>query len=590
MSSTAATGVDTLVGQKYVLDRWAELAGEPEWWARSDGIGLRLRVAEMMEVARLFDTGALTEPKTVGWVFEVGALAFAPGTYAATNCPGAAKMVADDFMRVEGGVPQPITSPTAYRPDEQRYGSLHAIHSQLSEQRYRDDLLTNIARAASKCGWDVKRIDALDEFVALYDAEFIADGHSPSWRRQVAERAQELWDQGTKPLTEAISDALDERGHSRKPRKFDVLVPVFVKTNPRGSSPGRLLTDSSGAGFPDLGRQGGDAILRGWGAAGGGILARDEFVPANRYFRYEVDAADADAAAAAANERFRADADLWHLLDGELEEPHEAAVRDTAAAAGTAGAFRLPPRPLRLAPDELVDGRDRVAEIPKLQDAIAQVAQARMAVEGAALVDLWTAVEALFGDNDHGKVDAGFWIADATPFPYVRHVSQWLGTAISGHGYGTPPSGQELKWLHETVYGDRTAVAQLLVDKRDPLAWRRLNEVFDWEKGAFRKAADALRARYADAARRIYLIRNVAVHNAQLKSCTRAVTLPLFADLVRVSLGHVLRYADATGALAEVRLARAEVDDVIGRWAKPGFSRDDGLKQLLYRTPRAASP
>lgn len=574
------SAVDALVGQKYVLDRWAELAAdEPEWWARSDGIGLRLRVVEMIEAAELFDAGALTEPKTVDWVFMQGGAAFAPGSYAANYCPGAAQLAADDFHRTDGTL---LTHPQAYKPGEQRHASLHAILEQLSEQRYRDDLLANIDAAAGACGWDVTRLDALDQLITLYDAEFIADGHSSSWRREVAERAQEHWNMGAKPLPEAVAQALDDHGHSLSPREFDVMIPVFVRKNPRGTSPGRLLTDSTGAGFPDEGRQPGEGVLTGWGAAGAAILGRDPFVKANRFFRYAVESADAYAAAAAANELFRADAGLWHLLDGELEEPHEAAVRDSANPAAAA-ALRLPPRPLRLAPDELVTNRGKVSSIAKLADAIAQVAQARMAVEGAALVDLWTAVEALFGDNDHGKVEAGLWIAEATPYPYARHVSGWLGERIGAHGYATPPVGQEREWLHETVYADRGAVKQLLVDNRDPLTWRRLTDVFDWENGSFAAAACALRDRYANVARRVYTIRNVAVHNAQLKSSTRSVTLPLFGDLVRVSLGQVLRDAGAAGALAEIRRARAEVDEVVARWTNATFTRADGIKRLLER-------
>lgn len=578
----AAPTVDVLVGQKYVLDRWAELAGDPEWWARTDGIGLRLRVVEMIEAAELFDSGALTEPKTVEWVFEQGGAAFAPGSYAAENCPGAAKLVADDFHRLEGNVRRLLTHPQAYRPGEQRHGSLDAMLSQLANQQYRDDLLANVDAAATKCGWDGAAIDELDQLITLFDAEFIADGHSSSWRREVAVRAEELWDTGAKPLAQAVAEALDEHGHSLKPREFDVMIPAFVRVNPRGASPGRALTDSSGAGFPDEGRRPGEEVLVSWGAAGAEILGREPFVKANRFFRYSVEAADPYAAAAAANERFRADADLWHLLDGELEEPHEAGVRDSAPPSA-ATALRLPPRPLLLAPDELIASRDKVAKIPKLEDAIAQIAQARMAVEGAALVDLWTAVEALFGDNDHGKVEAGLWVADATPYPYARHVTEWLGARVGSHGFHTPPVGQELKWLHETVYADRVAVTKVLVENRDPLTWRRLSAVFDWENGAYAESAAALRERYSNVARRVYTIRNVAVHNAQFKSSTRAVTLPLFADLVRVSLGEVLRNAGDAGALAEIRRARAEVDEVIARWAKATFSREDGVRRLLDR-------
>jgi hypothetical protein len=586
MAVTQATDpeVDTNVGPRYALDRWVELASEPAWWARSDGIGLRLRVAEAKEVAEFFDSGALTEAKTVEWIFEHCARSFAPGTYAAEHCPGAAQMADDDFMRKgkDGFGKTPITSPTAYRPNEKLWCSLVGILKQLNDTRYRDDLLENVARAAGRCGWNSKRMDELDTLVALYDAELIADGHSPSWRRAVAEAARGHWAGGGSSLPDAVRQALDEHRHERKKRSFDVWIPVEIANNPRGSSPGRPLDQSSGAGFDDVDAAAGRADLSSWGSAAGEILGHEEFMRANRFFHYVIGAADAWAAVADANEKFRQQADQWHLLDGELAEPRHAAVRDSAPGRD-ASVYEFPPLRLRLAPPELVDHRGRLPDIPKLADAIAQVAQARTAAETAALADLWTAVEALFSDNQHGKVDAGVWVAEALPFPYVRHISEWLGGQISLHGYGTAPVGQELEWLHRDVYADKEAVRQLFVDKDDPLGWRRLEEVFAWEDGALAKKAREIRGLYDHVTRRIYMLRNVAVHNAQQTSSTRMVTLPLFADLVRVALGQVLRYAGEEGALAEMRFACAEVNDVVARWAKGGYARDEGLKRLLFR-------
>ncbi len=100
------------------------------------------------------------------------------------------------------------------------------------------------------------------------------------------------------------------------------------------------------------------------------------------------------------------------------------------------------------------------------------------------------------------------------------------------------------------------------------MTWRRLSGVYDWQPGVgYAGEARALRARFKDVVRRTYIIRNVAVHEAQTKASTRSVTLPLFADLVRVSLGHVLRYAGADGALAEVatRPSRSTTSPIAGR-------------------------
>jgi hypothetical protein len=566
--------VDPLVGQKFVLDRWAELAAEaPPWWARGDGIGLRLRVEEMREVAAYWDRGNLTNKKTIEWLFEDGLAAFASGTYADKHCRAAAQMVTGDLTKTEPGV---------YKPGEKYDGTLVALLNLLNQQQYRDELLANIARASSRCGWHSGRLDELDELVTLFDAEFIADRHSPAWRRKVAGQATAIWDNGARPLDEAIGEALDANRHDVNPRDFDVVIPVVIRRNPSGSASFAAadMNEASGSRFPDYARLTGENEIREWGAGGVAILEQDAFAQTNRFFRYRLVAADAEAAAAAANDQFLEDAALWRLLDGELEDPHQAAVRDSAAPP-VVDVYRLPPQPLGLAPPEL---ENATPNVQKLDDAIAQIAQARTASEGAALVDLWTAVEALYGDSEHGDIDAGFTIVELTPFPYVRHVTEWLGAALQRHGYGVPPAGQAMPWLHTTVLADRAAVVKLLETNRDPLTWRRLNGVFDWEPGkGLADEARQLRARYKDVVRRTYMIRNIAVHGAQTKACTRSVTLPLFADLVRVTLGHVLRYAGADGALAEVRTATLALNDVAMRWEDGGYDRDAGLKRILYR-------
>jgi hypothetical protein len=273
------------------------------------------------------------------------------------------------------------------------------------------------------------------------------------------------------------------------------------------------------------------------------------------------------------------------LRGGEINEPKHAFIHDLPPRPA-ADVYRLPPDPLRLAPDGLENYDPRFVgdRPPRLDDALAQLAQARSASPTTALTDLWTAVEALFaGTGADSGYEAGNVMAALAEFQYPRSMFDWLGLEMRAAAYGSPPIGAERKFVQDALVTDSKAVVAAFVSAGRPLAWRRVQGVMRWDvRDGYRLEAAALRARMECVCHRAYLIRNSLIHVASLGMSTLNVTLPAFADLTRVCIGHVLNFADGDGALAEARRAVQECRWVMERWEAGTISAEEGLRRLVH--------
>lgn len=557
-SRTLTAGLDSTPGERYALDRLAELAnGASPWWARSDGMGLRMRLREAIELADSLADGGL-RPETVQWVFEDLVAAFDP---ASSYIGKHRKALAARFGKTVKSKPQ------ACQPNSQGYATMRAVLQQLEQADFRDELLVNLGDAARHASWKENRLAGLDDLVVLYDAELQTEGYSHPWRARLAASARLRVDGGASLVT-ALDEAERETRRGESAEDFEVLVPVTVAEEPLGGS----------TGFPALSRESVESDVASWSAPSlGALMQESEIVSANRFFRYSEKAPDRWAAAAKAADQFRAQVDQWTLRRGAMNEPARALVYEPGGDVTLEG---LPPEPLDLAPSELAA---HPVEDPDLAAALAQVAQARgAATPGAALVDLWTAVEALLGGRgSDATIEAGLAMARMCPLPYVDAVSRWVGERLGSAGYGVPPAGTELSWVHADVLADRDVAFVKLRESLDPLGWLRLQTLADWEPGpGFANDIDRLRARFSRVAKRAYIVRNTRIHEARRSYPGQGGTLRMFADLVRLTLGHAIRQAPQGPALEQVAYAGLEVDYTAERWQGGDWSRADGIERL----------
>jgi hypothetical protein len=369
---------------------------------------------------------------------------------------------------------------------------------------------------------------------------------------------------------EGLRRAEDDAQRADPAQEFQVFVPVQVEREPSGG-PG---------GFPAVERESAEAAMASWSTTGVGPLMQEpELLNADRFFEYSLKAPDRFAAAAQTADFFRAHADQWTLRGGLMSEPLRALVYDPSPP-GAATLEGLPPEPLDLAPAELATHSLAHRD---LEAAIAQVAQARSAATpGAALVDLWTAVEALLGGRGKdANIEAGLAMARMCPLPYVTDVTLWAGRRLENAGYGIPPAGGEIDWVHHDVLADRETALAKLRDALDPLGWLRLGALLAWEPGSgYAEEVARLRAHFERVARRAYIIRNTHVHEARRAYPGQAGTLRMFADLVRLTLGHALRTASLGPPLRQVTHAALEVDQVAERWGSKAWTRAQGLQRL----------
>ena len=320
-----------------------------------------------------------------------------------------------------------------------------------------------------------------------------------------------------------------------------------------------------------------DSLMNSWNASQVPTLMTDsEIVQASGFFEYYEKAPDRWAAAAQAADRFRAHLDQWRLRAGEVDEPKRALVYAAGEGASLEG---LPPEPLDLAPSQL---SSHPVQSGDLQACVAQIAQARgAATPTGAFVDLWTAIEALFGARGEAGIAAAEAMAGLCPLPYVDSVSRWVGDRLQKASYGTPPAGAEVDWLHTDVRADIDNARTALRDQLDPLGWLRLGTLNAWEPGSgFGDDVSRLRGRFERVGKRAYVIRNMRVHEARQSYPGQNGTLRMFADLVRLTLGHAIESAPLGAAYDQVLHAAMEIDLVDERWKSGSWDREEGLGRL----------
>jgi hypothetical protein len=175
------------------------------------------------------------------------------------------------------------------------------------------------------------------------------------------------------------------------------------------------------------------------------------------------------------------------------------------------------------------------------------LAQARTASPGAALSDLWMVVEAMFaGVAEDPRHEAGSVLGGIARWAVVPARLEWLAARLDGTpvaGSYTTASGTPAEWVAAAVEEHGDALLEEL-RTRDPLGWRRVNDLRAWKEGQLERELNEVARRVERIAARAYLVRNFVVHQARpSRAPALHVTLPVFASLVQMSMSFVTRFA-----------------------------------------------
>jgi hypothetical protein len=535
-------------GEQFVFARWTEItSADAPWWTRPSGIGIRLCLTELVDLAEARSTGGIAKPAITRLINEARRTLLGSNSYLSRRY----KAVVDDMNHslrddsAENWVPEALGPST-----------MAAARKLIDTPDYISTLVGDIAVDASKVTHVASSVDAvealthLESLVELLDAELMHDGHSVAWRCYLVEHAKRLHHEGGQELGEAIRNALEDNRHAES-RQFDILVPVAEFDSPPGGRAGLFGLDPNET-IRD--------IIVPWEAVGlEAVLADGELIGAAALIRYEPTAVDVHAAARDTSQDFERDADLWRLRGGTISSGKVAFVYDPAAV--EVYVVALPAEPLDLLPQKLgnyearAGGSDRATS--RVDDALLQLARARTASPTTALISLWTAAEALFaGAVGDVRGDAAPVMAALAEFLYLRDLFAWLGDRYSEAGFVGSPGPGSSRWGFDRTLERTTEVLDRLADCDDVLAWWRLKTITRWKKGrAFREQLAAFSARMEQVAARAYLIRNMALHRAEARERALAVTLSPFAGLVRECVGYVASEAAPGAPLSTAKAA-----------------------------------
>jgi hypothetical protein len=280
-------------------------------------------------------------------------------------------------------------------------------------------------------------------------------------------------------------------------------------------------------------------------------------------FTYSVKAADCYAAAEAAAETFGTWEAVWLLQGGEVNQRALLLVYDSAAKKVEVLSID---EPLKLRPKNLdglrIKSDDEKKGTPEqLTDGLLQLAQARRSPVGAALADLWGVAEVCFSGVAVGSRDqAGGVIAGIIQFIYLTDRLDWLGERFELLELEPEASAEQTPgdWALELVDGaDGKFFDELKVS--DPLVWARAQQVARWNKDEYlQRDLQTVRKRVETVCARAYLIRNFYIHSGRAdRSAALAVTLPVFAELLRLSLGFALQSKGEPVVSARLAMLRA---------------------------------
>jgi hypothetical protein len=543
--------------RRYVVARWAELGDrDAPWWTLSQGIGIRLRLKELLDIARARNEGAALDRAVAILREEARAALLRESSFLAERHPPIAQQIRA-AVEVEKTEPLPRGG--------LNFSIIEAAFEHLEGPELREAIIDELCARAGKAE-DFPALAALDELIELLDAELAYDGYSAPWRYRVACDARDLVIGGAE-LGEAIRNALRDR-QAGWPKLVRILVPIDKKQ-----------TAAAGAVTALLDSQDVSQRLKVWLE---GAPVAEGFELEDFAFNFDIDnAADVDAAVKRANEWLEKELALYSLQGGELEPAETWLMIDEAAKTQTVKR----PRPLKLSPHGLDRHASELKRDPTsrepggsgsegqgvMADALVQLAQARRGSDGVALSDIWTVIEAVFaGAATEPRHLAGEVMSELLEYLYPLALLDWLSVQLEAAGL-KPAEGVRsgAAWALDQFEHNSAMVFEVIEAHGDPLAYVRAKSLGRWS-GAPGEASAHMTAeltgvskRCARVATRAYLVRNFQVHRAQPQRATAlAVTLPVFAEISRVALGYVAAATATRPPITTAKLAMMGIRQV----------------------------
>jgi len=529
-------------GVRYVLGRWRELTDpNARWWAQGSGLGVRMRIEELLKLSEAHQGGLIyagSVDRLRGQAKEhLGkAHGFLGQRY------GPLRELLNEALQA---TPSERSGLAALWPGSGSHSSLKAGLEFLRAIDYLH-ALTDELNKRSAAADEVSKLEGLDEIVELLDAELVGDGHSRRWRREFYERVAERVENGM-PLDEAVVGELGER---REEREFQVVAGVKRYSEPENPEVQPPYVEE-------------EVLLQLISAWDAEPESEELDLPLGALVR-TIRAADCYAAAEAAAEVFGNWKAVWWLQGGDLELKNRFLVYD--AAAKTALALDLG-EPLNLRPENLdgfamksEDGQNGTPQ--ELTDGLLQLAQARRSPLGAALADLWGVAEVCFSGVAVGSRDqAGSVIAGITQFLFLTDRLDWLGERFEELEIEPERAVEQAHadWALDLIDTDEEGTLVEQLKSSDPLVWMRAKQIARWkdDKHLYRDLL-AVRTRVEAVCARAYLIRNFHIHSGSAeRSVALAVTLPVFAELLRLSLGFALQSKGEPVVSARLAMLRA---------------------------------
>ncbi|NLT05178.1 MAG: hypothetical protein GXY03_02590 [Solirubrobacterales bacterium] len=520
---------------------------------------MRLRLAELRDLSEANRDGAVRVNGVVEKLLnEVKALLESEDPYLAKRYPE----IAGYASKLKH------TSTKGFVPGALGPGLLKAFLDHLDQPEYVQGLVAHLAAVVDSAGHSQVDFRRLDDLVCQLDAELVYNRHSRSWREAVLAEVEVRYAKDGS-LANAILDTLDAHHHGRV-REFVVLTPLTD-----------LSEESNTARLRGIQVQPAIEIIREWAPENADeVLKTVSAAQAVSHFP-NVEAADPDAAVRIVDKQLRSAVGAWRLMGRKVADPTVAVVYDTHTT--KTHVLELPSEPLEVRPpgvEQWRPGEDDPSG--RLNDALDQLAQARTAPPQTAFVDLWTAADALYGGvADDPGWHAGDVMAGLGQFVYARDVHLWLAGRAEAAGLGAAPEGGEVEWIVSQLTSDAPGLDKALADAGDAIGWARFKLITAWDGGSgLRNDFDRLVNRLVSVCDRAYLIRNFAVHRAEVRGPALEIVLPAFAGLVAAAVGHSLA-AKTDDTLADALAAGLTARSVAYDFKAKRSKAPDGLEPML---------
>jgi hypothetical protein len=526
-------------GARFAVERWIELTDdEAPWWAKPTGVGLRLQLHEIIQLSSALQEGKVVAAAVKRLLIEAHAVFVDEGRYCAQVFPEITK-------RLRGALREKEASELL--PGGIALAAVDAALGLLEQTNLVDKLIVDTSSAAQDSE-SLEDLLCVDERITLLDAELIFDGYSREWRARAAQAARSQLDRGGS-LAEALTAGLDISGRSER-SDYEVIIPLGAGY--------RLPEDIALTAETVVELNKAEDLVSEWPDS---ATLLPELKDAKAALRLsQIKARDVDAAAEQARDRFGRSSSIWVLQGGALVPCDNLLLRDldNQTAEKRAMQRQLVERPAGLkAYGASRKSHEDHPAIRRIADALDQLAQVRSESHGASLADLWTVAETLFGGlAEDRSTEVSDRLGGLAEYLYVRDLLSWLGSrfdpaALNFEGLVRDTGESEAEWgLRCADVLKETLPAELIMADR-LLEWMRLSQVLRWDTRRNKPPRnecylgtdlDAVRDRVTAVGNRAYLVRNLFLHQGNpQRAAAMAVTLPIFASVLRAAIGHVNR-------------------------------------------------